>query len=415
MLMPPPVSGVAYPTLVGSEERSNYLSTGLIFNTAYDDNILAGGSTTPLSDETYSIWPTITVNLTTPRQKRTFTYSPGFTVYQHTSALNAADQNAALNFQYRLTEHTTLSVNDLFQKVSNVFNQPNPLSSGAISGSAQAPPTQVIAPYADQLNNTANAALSYQFSENGMIGFGGIVTQSSYPNPAQAAGLDNSNSLGGSAFYTQRLSRTQYVGVTYQYLTSKGTPVYSKLSPVIGPTDVKTHTLLPFYIIYLNPTLSISVSAGPQHIDATQSSQPSFLSWTPSATASIAWQRSSTNIVASYSRTVTGAAGLPGAFDSSSAHAFVRLQLARNWFLESTGLYAISKNVTPLFSPYIPGGHTVSGAVSLDYSMNDHLKAELGYVRLHQSYTGIEVISNAPDSNREFISVSYQFTRALGR
>lgn len=415
MLTPPPVSGVAYPTLVGSEERSNYLTTGLTFTTAYDDNILAGGSTIPVRDVSYSIWPTLTLNLTTPRQKRTITYSPGFTFYQHTTALNAADQNAILNFQYRLTQHTTISVNDSFQKISNVFNQPYPLLGGGISGSIQSPPTQVIAPYADQLNNTGNAALSYQFSENGMVGFGGIVTQSNYPNPSEAVGLYNSNSLGGSAFYTQRLSRTQYVGLTYQYLTSTGTPIAQQAITFNTQTQVQTHTLLAFYTIYFSPTLSVSVSAGPQHVNAAQSFHPSFVSWTPSATASIAWQRSSTNIVASYSRTVSGATGLPGAFDSNSAQASVRLQLARSWFLQPTGLYAISKNVTPLFSPFAPGGHTVSGAVSLDYSISDHLKAELGYVRLHQSYTGIGIISSAPDSNREFISVSYQFTRPLGR
>lgn len=415
MLIPPPVSVGAYPTLVGSEERSNYLTTGLIFNTAYDDNILAGGSTTPISDVIYSIWPTITLNLTTPKQKRTFTYSPGFTFYQHTGALNAADQNAVLDFQYRLTQHTTIIVDDSFQKISNVFNQPYPLSGGAISGSAQSPPTQVIAPFADQLSNTANGALSYQLSENGMVGFGGIVTQSNYPNPAEAAGLYNSNSLGGSAYYTQRLSRSQYVGVAYQYLTSRGTPVSSKANPANQQTEVQTNTLLPFYTIYLNPTFSVSISVGPQHVNAAQPLEPSFLSWTPSATASIAWQRTSTNIMASYSRTVSGATGLPGAFDSSSVNASVRLRLARSWIAESTGSYAISKNVTPFFTPYAPGGHTVSGAMSLDDSLSDHLKVVLGYVRLHQSYTGIAVISNAPDSNREFISVSYQFTRPLGR
>ena len=40
---------------------------------------------------------------------------------------------------------------------------------------------------------------------------------------------------------------------------------------------------------------------------------------------------------------------------------------------------------------------------------------EFGYTRLHQSYSGIAVISNAPNTNREFISISYQFTRTAGK
>ena len=70
----------------------------------------------------------------------------------------------------------------------------------------------------------------------------------------------------------------------------------------------------------------------------------------------------------------------------------------------------------PRLSPHqVQGGHTVSGTVSVQHPMSEHFKAELGYARLHQSYSGIAVISTAPDSNREFISISYQFTRPLGR
>ena len=142
MLTPPPVSAEGYPTMVGSQMRSNYLSAGLIFNTAYNDNVQAGGSTTPVSDFIYTISPTITLNKTTPRQNLALTYSPGFTFYQHTSSLNTANQNAAVNFQYRLSPHTAISLNDSFQKSSNAFDQLYPLSGGAISGSSQTPPTR---------------------------------------------------------------------------------------------------------------------------------------------------------------------------------------------------------------------------------------------------------------------------------
>jgi hypothetical protein len=415
MLTPPPVSNEAYPTMVGSQMRSNYLAAGLIVNTAYNDNVLPGGSTTPVGDITYSISPQITLNRATPRQQLALTYSPGFTFYQHTSALNAADQNGTLNFQGRLSQHATVSASDSFQKSSNVFNQPYPLSGGAISGSTQSPPVGVIAPYAERLSNIANIGLIYQFSRNGMIGANGIATESNYPNPAQATGLYNSNSGGGSVFYNRRLSNTQYVGVTYQYLRSQGNSVHSQADPVNAQTEVQTHTIFPFYTIYFNPTLSLSLSGGPQYFDATQSASPSSHSWTPSAVASIGWQRSYTNLVASYSRTVTGSGGLPGAFYSSNANASARWQINRSWTLGWAANYSIIKNATPLIPASNPGGHTISGTASVQYSISEHFKADLGYMRLHQSYSSIAVISNDPDSNREFISISYQFTRPLGR
>jgi hypothetical protein len=415
MMTPPPVSVEGYPTTVGSQERSNYLAAGLTFNTAYNDNVLAGNGTTPVSDFIYTIFPTITLNKTTPRQNLGLTYSPGFTFYQHTSSLNATNQNAAVNFQYRLSQHTTISLSDSFQKSSNAFDQLYPVSGGPISGSSQTPPIGVVAPYADQLSNTASIGLSYQFNRNGMIGVAGIVTENNYPNPAEASGLYNSDTFGGSVFYSQRLSSTQYMGVTYRYSRSQSNPVNAEANLAIARSEVQTHTFLVFYTIYLNPTFSLSLSSGPQYSDDAQPPSPSFSSWTPFVTASIGWQRSRTNFVASYSRTVTGGLGLPGAFNSNSANASVRWQIARSWTIGSAANYSNNENATPSIPSSNPGGQTVSGTVSVQHSMSEHFNVEFGYARLHQSYSGIPVISEAPDSNRESISISYRWTRPLGR
>ena len=415
MLTPPPVSSEGYPTTVGSQKRSNYLAAGLTANTAYNDNVLAGQGTTPVSDFIYTISPTIALNKTTPRQNLAFTYSPGFTFYQHTSTLNTTDQNAAVSFQYRLSQHTTITLVDSFQKSSNALDQLYPSSGGATSGSSQTPPIGVVAPYANQLRNTANIGFSYQFSRNSMIGASGVVTENNYPNPDEASGLYNSNSFGGSVFYSQRLSSKQYVGVTYQYSKSQSNPVNAQASPVVGQTEVQTNALLAFYTIYLNPTLSLSVSGGPQHSDVTQPPLPAFNSWTPSVTASIGWQRNHTNLVASYSRTVTGGLGLPGAYTSYSLNASVRWQMARTWNVGAAVSYYNNQNVTPSVPSSNPGGQTVSGTASVQHSLSEHLNVEFGYARLHQDYSGFAVISAAPDSNREYISISYRLTRPLGR
>jgi len=121
MLIPPPVSGVAYPTTVGSQTRSNYLAGGFVFSTAYNDNVVAGGSTVPVGDVIYSILPTITLNQNTVRQQLALTFSPGFTFYQHTSALNAANQSAALDFQYRLSPHTTIRFGSSIQLPGELY------------------------------------------------------------------------------------------------------------------------------------------------------------------------------------------------------------------------------------------------------------------------------------------------------
>jgi hypothetical protein len=407
MLTPPPVSGEGFPTAVGSEARSNYLDAGLVLDTAYDDNVLAGSGTHPVSDFAYKISPTIALDQTSFRQHRTFTYSPGFTFYQNTSTLDAVDQNISLNFQYRLSPHAAVSIRDSFQKSSNALNQPYPPLGGTISGSGPSS-VDVIAPFADRLSNNANVEFTYQFSRDGMVGASGTLEQQDYPNPVQVPGLYNSNLRGGSTFYNHRLSRTQYTGVIYQYSRSQALPM-------TGESQTQTHTASSYYTVYLAHAFSLSVSGGPQYTSAIQSPSPTFHSWTPALTTSIGWQRSHTNLAASYSRAVTGAGGLLGVFNSNEVDATVRWQMARTWTVGSTVGYATSKSVSPLLPSSTPGGHTFSGAGLIQHSISERIRAEFGYARLDQSYDGIAVVSSAPHSDRVYVTVSYHFTRPLGR
>ena len=166
MVAPPPVSGQSYPVATGSQERSNYLRAGVTFLTAYSDNVLGstGTDATPVSDVSYSVWPTIALDQTTTRLHWTLNYAPGFTFYQRTSARNEADQNASIDFQYRLSPHVTFSATDGFQKTSNVFNQPDLASAGAVSGGAQGADSPIIGPLSDQLHNGGNVGITYQFA-----------------------------------------------------------------------------------------------------------------------------------------------------------------------------------------------------------------------------------------------------------
>ena len=114
MSMPDQVSGRSYSMGFGPEQRSNYLSGGLIFTAAYDDNVFAGGASGPVSDTSLAIVPVIGLSRTTPR---TTSMLPNPTVpdlrsITPTSSLNSVNQNASLDFEYRLTHHSSLGVQD---------------------------------------------------------------------------------------------------------------------------------------------------------------------------------------------------------------------------------------------------------------------------------------------------------------
>ena len=129
--------------------------------------------------------------------------------------------------------------------------------------------------------------------------------------------------------------------------------------------------------------------------------------------ASIGWQGDRGSLAANYAQTTTTGGGLIGGYESKNASASAHWRMARTWSAGATANYAIYKTVTTASAQQ--GGHTVTGAASIEYTMGEHLVASLGYQRLHLSYGGISATSTDPDSDREFVSISYQFKRPLGR
>lgn len=404
MITPPVVSGESYPAAPESQERSNYLRGGVVFTTAYSDNVLGSATGSPVSDESYSVWPTVALDQTTSRLHWGLNYAPGFTFYQHTSSRNETDQNAAIEFQYRLSPHVTFAARDSFQKSSNFFNQPDLASAAAVSGGAQGPNQSVIAPLADRLSNSGNAGITYQFSANGMIGGSGTFSRLTYPNPTEVQGLYDSSSQAASGFYSHRISRIHYLGATYQYQRLMTYPTGLQ-------SETQTHAILLFYTIYPAPRFSVSLFGGPQYQN-TFYPPLSSQGWTPAAGASMNWQGNSTALSASYTHVIGGGGGLAGASQMDSANASMRLQFSRALSAGLSGSYANNNILGPAS---FNSGHSISGTASVQRQIGERMNLQLGYTRLHQIYSNVAVLAGNPDTNRAFVSLSYQFLRPLGR
>jgi hypothetical protein len=410
MLTPPPVSGQAYPVALESQERTNSLEYGFAFSTAYSDNVLGTTAGHPVSDISYSLWPTIGINEATARLHWDLAYAPGFTFYQHTSARNEADHNANLGFEYRLSPHVTFSARDTFQRSSNVFNQPS-YSSGQVFGGAQGPNDSIIAPLADRLSNYGTVGITYQYARDDMIGAGGSFGYLHYPDPTQVPGLFDSSSQSGSAFYTHRLSAQHYLGVAYQlaYFTSY---------PGGLDAHTQTNSLFGFYTVYPNRHSSLSFFGGPQHSGTVQPAVESLgykaftlREWSPGGGISFDWEGHFVGAALSYSHAIREGGGLIGAVQMDDATASVRLQLGPGLTASVSGSY--SNNDVLGYSTGL-NGHTQVGTVGLERRIGEHLGVQVGYSRLHQVYS-IPLIAGAPNTNRESISFSYMFARPLGR
>lgn len=406
METPPRVSVATFPTTVAAETRSNYIRGGVNFQTSYIDNLYEGATGHPIGETTFSVLPTIIMDQTTARQHVLISYSPGFMFYLPTSSLNEVNQSASAEYQFRLTPHSSISLNDMF--LDSSFGSSNSVVGGTVSGSAQPATPEIVPPFAQELTNRANAELSVQTGRDTMIGVSGMTMLLHYPNLSETSGLYDSSSRGGSAFYNHRLTESQYVGATYEYsdfLTY----------PTAGTSETQTHTISAFYTLYLKRRLSLSVSGGPQYFQVSETSFLTSSAWQPSVMASIGWQGQRTTFAVSYLREVTGGGGLLGAYKTSSSNISARWQIARNWTAGAGGAYANYANVSPaLFSSNI-GGHFISGDGTLEHSFAGQLMVGLEYDRMHYSYGGVASLSANPNSNRISGSVSWQFTRAIGR
>ncbi len=411
MLTPPPVSGSAYPVSLGSDERANLLRYGVALSSGYSDNVLLSATGHPVSDINYSVWPTIGLDKTTTRLHWDSTYAPGFTFYQHTSARNESDHNAVFNFQYRVSPHVTFSAHDTFSKSSSVFNQLN-LAAGSVFGGAQEPNGSVIAPIANRLGNFGNVGITYQYGADDMIGAGGMFNDLHFPDKTQVTGLWDSSSRVGSAFYTHRVSHQTYVGAIYQY---------GRLMSYPDGVDAetKTQSVFLFYTVYPNRRLSLSFFGGPQLADTVQAAVPSLgllalseRSWSPAGGGSLDCESHFISAALSYAHTVSEGGGLIGAVRLDKADTALRLQFTRVLSASISGFYGNNKVIG--YSEAATNGHTISGTAALQRQIGEHVSVQLGYTRLYQNYN-IPVIAGDPYTNREFVSFSYTFARALGR
>ena len=406
MMTPPPVSGSNYPTQVGAEMRSNYLSGGLTTTTAYINNLYPGGSNEAIAETTVSVLPTIAYDATTVRQHTTLSYSLGYTFYHPSSELNEIDNAASFGYNRRLTEHLTFSATERFEDSSTPFNPSD--TSGSVSGGQEPTTPGVIPPFAKRLTNFTNLELTLQTGPDTMIGGSGVATQLRYPNPAQTQGLYDSSSRGGTGFYNRRVTRSQYLGATYQYLDMS-----SDLTN--GSDTTQTQTIAGFYTFVPKTALSFSISAGPQYYRTVQTPLPAIRSWEPYLSASMGWQGIHTSFAASYSQAVTGGGGLLGAYHSKSANAAARWQMTRVWTVAASGAYFINDSVNPLLRTGEQSGHTISGTATLERRLGDQFSIAFHYDHIDQTYSQIVAIAANPNSDRGTISITWHFRRPVGR
>jgi hypothetical protein len=405
MATPPTVSIEGYPmSFTADESRRNFLRGGLQFSSAYDDNVFPSGGR-PVSDVSYSVWPSISLDQSRPRLTWTASYLGGFTFYQKTTVLNQADHNASVILRYRLSPHVTLELNDNFVKTSNFFSSFTENPSGSTSGGLQNPNFAVIAPISDQYRNSGSAQISYQFGANAMIGASGNFYDLRYTNRSQSAGLFDSSTRAGEGFYAHRLSKMHYIGATYRFEDIQSQP---------SAIETQNHTALLFYTLYLSHTTSVSAFGGPERSETQGGGIIPFHTLLAEYGGSLGWQGLHTSFSASFSRRVTDGGGLIAPARAQIADASFRRRLSPTLDVGVSGDYSRNDALNAVLLPSV-AGHSVSGSAFVQWKFGRHLRFNVDYSRLHQSYGSIAALAVAPDRNRVSAGLYYGFERPLGR
>jgi hypothetical protein len=301
-----------------------------------------------------------------------------------------------------LSPHVTLTASDQFAKASNFFSQAN---QDPASGTTSSVNASIVTPVADRMSNAAEAGISYQFGLNSMVGANGLTSQLWYPNPSQVPGLYDSSEYMGEFYYSHRFSGQHYLGAKYRFQQLMAHPI---------DTQTNAHSVVLFYTFLINTSLSTSLYAGPQYSENTGGNVVPLRMWMPTVGGSLNWHGEHTSLTLSAGRLVSAGNGLSGATKSTVVDAAIRRQLSNRLTVGASADYSMDRILNPAFGTN-EGGHVISGTVSLIRQLGEHLGLEMGYTRLHQTYSNIPAIANTPNRQRVWASVSYQFQRPMGR
>lgn len=415
LLPPSPVNGVQMPLAFSSDgSRSNFLSGGIQFGSGYNDNALVTPND-PISNVSVLVIPRIEIRQNRERWSFDFAYSPGITINQNLSEQNQFAQSLSFSANYRLSPHVSLQLRDNFAITNNLFsglfgNTPGP-------GPLQQSNSSVITPLADSTSNNTGLGLTYQFSASSLVGVSGnyyFVDYGSVAGTPGISGFINSRSASAASFYAHRFSNRHWLGATYNFKQLMFDPG--------GRTVV--HGVLGFYSLILGAHMTLSLWAGPQYsttfisnVLASQLSAGSTLAlpsqWSPAGGVTYRWEGTRTSLHVGYSRLITDGSGVAEAVTSQQADAEFRRRLAARW-TATVGVAYARNNPLHILSAAAPL-RSFQGNAGIEYRFTDNLGMGVSYGRQQQQYEYLLLPSATANQNRVWFSLSYGFTRPLGR
>ncbi|HXM20974.1 MAG TPA: hypothetical protein VN948_06890 [Terriglobales bacterium] len=420
--LPVGLNGETGPLGALGESSDNQLTLGVTGATIYDDNSLSSNADRT-GNLSYTVSPNIALSESRPRIVWSLQYGAGFSYNQKTG--KGLTQNLSFTTQYRVSEKLTLELSDRFLHTDSWWTGlvVNPTAPGG--DVIQQPNESVITPEAVATTNLARLNVVYQPSASAVAGVGGSFNKADFGNVISGTQqpLLDSKSGTASAYYSQRVHRSNWLGVTYTFqriLTS---------GQVREGADNQAAEI--FYTFAPSSHTSLSLFGGPDYfssravIDIVILGIPIPLTiptsgWGASAGVTAGWRGQRTGASVKYMHRISDGGGLSGAVHSDSGTVNFRRQMSERWTANLGVNVANNDSVSILYGNSF---RTISGTASLNWNLGNSLTVMLSYARDHQddSFTNPTLAgvaggasSRTIDRDRAWISISYHYTRPLG-
>jgi hypothetical protein len=401
-------SSLAFPS---ESERSNYLRGGVNVGAAYDDNALLSTSN-GAGNTSYSVFPNVAIEQTLPRLRWSLGYAGGLTVNQRLSNNNQGSHDLNFESQFRLSPHVNLRIAEDFSLTSGVFDG----GTGAgVQPGAGGPNIGLITPLVSKRSSVTVVETNYHFALKDVVGASGSFYDLHYADPKGTQTLVDARTESGSAFWLHRFFRQDWAGLSYGFERFTFDP----------DGETRVHSFMVVDTLSFAGKFTISGFIGPQYSDnhgvvaagagAGQVSQ--FSDWSMAGGVDAGWQSKRTSLAVGYSKRVNDGGGILGAVRLQNVHANFRRELFPGWAAAFGVGYGGNKSLTVPFAGAAPLIDTTSVSASLERNIGKSLGLRMGYSRDFQNQSGSSDSTQNFDAqrNRFFVTLSYQWTKPLGR
>ena len=407
--IPSLLGGPGISTAFQSElQRSNYLRGGINVSALYDDNPLLL-STGVESNTSETIFPSISIDESTPRTRWTLGYAGGLTVNQKITSQNEGSQNLNFNSQFRLSPHVNLRVAEVFSLTTGFFDATD--GAEVVSGSG-GPNPSLLTPLATQRSSVTTVEANYHFALNDLAGASGSFSDLHFTNVTSGTQLTDTETASSSVFWEHRTFQENWTGLSYRF---------DRITYGPGSSETQVHSFLAVDTLNFRKRFTLSGSIGPQYsenqglmIGATQSSQSS--NWSMSGGVEGGWHGDRTSVTAGFSRGISDGGGLLGTVRLQTVHGSFRRVLLPGWAVSLSGSHGTNQSITVPFLTSPTSINTTSAGATLERNVGKSVGLRFGYTHDFQEQVGVPGFPQALDANRNrfVVTLSYQWAKPLG-